>query len=79
VIARREGCAQHITVRGIGRSREASMATLAVPERGIPNMGDKSPKSKDRAKKQDSAQKKTAKDAAKAKQTAPVIPAKKGK
>ncbi len=55
------------------------MATLAVPERGIPNMGDKSPKSKDRAKKQDSAQKKTAKDAAKAKQTAPVIPAKKGK
>lgn len=42
-------------------------------------MGDKSPKSKDRAKKQDSTKKQTAKDVAKAKQTPVVVPPKKGK
>ncbi len=42
-------------------------------------MGDKSPKSKDRAKKQDTTKKQSANDAAKAKQTPAVAPPKKGK
>jgi hypothetical protein len=42
-------------------------------------VGDKSPKSKNRAKKQDSAKKQTATDVAKAKQTPVIAPAKKGK